>query len=168
MKYFSLLLAVVLGTAFTSSASAQVVFSDDFSEANGTLLDNKAPDVGNGTWFISATTGELQEINGGVVNSFDNPAGPLGPFTAFSSVAPGGSFTPLAANQVLKFSFSTVASGGIFHGGAIAGFHLYNNPGSLTPQVFIGTSGSAPSNSVWRVEDGAGGSTALTTVSWHL
>jgi len=163
MKCFSLLLTAVLSTVFTPSAQAVEVFSDDFSEPNGTLLNGKSPDVGSGTWFIAATNGNLQEINGGVVDSFTNPTFP-GPFTAFSSGAPGSSFAPLAAGQVFKFSFSTVESGGPFHGGNLAGFDLYAGlPGGS--RAYIGSKGTGADAAVWRVEDGVGGANALTAVS---
>lgn len=81
IKYMSgLLMGLFLG--FTSlTCQAETVFEDDFSEANGTAINGKSPDIGSGTWWSDASANQVN----------------------------AGAFTPSGGNASVSFSRALVS-----------------------------------------------------------
>jgi hypothetical protein len=121
---------LVAATIFAPAVGhGALVFSDDFSEPAGTLIDGKAADIG-GPW---------SETGGGTVSAagtFDT--------TGAARTAFGGFTSALGAGQVLTLSYDTFALGNFFSGG-YAGVSLYVGD---SEQLFTGDLGS---DTVWGV-----------------
>jgi hypothetical protein len=128
-SYFFLLLAVAV-MAIAMPTSAATVAADDFSDADATLLDGKAADVG-GPWRVTQGGGDL-DVLGGVLDT--TGAGRTG-FLDFA----GGK--TLGAGEVLTMTLATLSpSGNNFFGGGYAGFSFFaGNDGSEV--MFIGDTG---------------------------
>lgn len=141
--------ALAYTTILIGSSHAAVVFSDDFSEPDGTAIIGKAPDVGN------AWTGTAPNITGG---SFNTTGAARAAFASFNA--------SLGAGEVLTLSYDTLALGNFFSGG-YAGVSLYSGGTEL---VFTGDAGGSGGNTFWAVDGAAVGlnlssdSTAATSV----
>ena len=144
-----LVAALAYTATLIGTSHAAVVFSDDFSEPDGTAIIGKAPDVG------SAWTGTAPNITGG---AFDTTGAARAAFGSFSA--------SLGAGDVLTLSYDTLALGNFFSGG-YAGVSLYSGGNEL---VFTGDAGGSPGNTFWAVDGAATGlnlssdSTAATSV----
>lgn len=121
--------AMIALTGGTSHGA--IVFSEDFSEADGTAIIGKNPDVGQ-EW-----TGGAPLIDGG---SFHNPGGSAAAHAYFTSA--------LGAGQVLTLTYETLpVSGGDFFGAGYAGVSLYLGgserffTGDLTGETTWGVNG---------------------------
>lgn len=111
-------------------ASAAIVAADDFDDADGTLLADKAADVG-GPWRVTGGGGDL-DILGGVLDT--TGAGR----TAFLDFAGGKT---LGAGEVLTMTLVTQnPSGNNFFSGGYAGFSFFaGNDGAEV--IFVGDTG---------------------------
>lgn len=89
---------LVLLFAVTAAGNAAVVFSDDFSNADGTAIAGQTPDVGSGTW----AGGGGWQVNGGALALVGGSDSVYGAFT-----------DSLSAGETLTITFTT---------GSIAGF----------------------------------------------
>ena len=124
------------------AAQAAVVFSDDFSEADGTLIDGKAPDVGN-AWSAPSSTLAISN------SSLDTSGAGRTVFGGFAS--------SLAAGQILTLTYDTIAvGGGNFFSGGYAGVSLFVGGDE---RVFTGDTGAG---ATWGVDSGAIGSAILS------
>ncbi|XAL99117.1 PEP-CTERM sorting domain-containing protein [Phycisphaeraceae bacterium D3-23] len=132
MKTQVVLTALTAAALFAGSANAALVFADDFSEADGTLIDGKAADVG-GPW---SETGGAQ-ITGGIM---DTTGGARTGFADFTNA--------LGAGEVLTLTVDAAeASGNFFNG--FAGVSLFIGG---SERIFVGH----PFNSgSWGVDGGA-------------
>lgn len=120
----------LLGSLSHSGNAAVILASDDFSEANSTVLHNKAADVG-GNWDV--TVNNTVTIQG---NAFDTDQAPgVQAFLGFTR--------SLAAGETLRFEFTTVATAGTMFeaGGLFAGFNIYTGS---TNRIFVGDPGGTP------------------------
>lgn len=117
---FGCLAVAVLAPAH--AASAAQVFSDNLSEANGTVLNGKAPDVG-GNW--SQTVGANVTIQGNAIETQGERRVIIAPFTS-----------ALATNQVLTVTVNSLESGGNMFSGGQAGYSLF--AGATTERGFFG------------------------------
>lgn len=141
--------ALLCASFLTLPASAAVVFSDDFSEANGTAIIGKAPDVGN------AWTGNAPGITAG---SFNTTGAGREAYATFTG--------SLGADQVLTLSYETLSLPNFFSGG-YAGVSLYT---AGSERLFTGDAGGSGSNVFWAVDGNAFGlnlsndNTAATSV----
>jgi hypothetical protein len=133
--------------AIPSLCHASTVFSDDFSEAPGTLIIGKAADVG-GLWGGSAGSNPGPAAVS-AANSMDTSGDQRLLFNSFT--------TALGAGEVLTLSFDTLPpSNGAQLNNGWAGISLYagfvdaNNPGSET--MFAGD----PSASAWGTDGSIG------------
>lgn len=134
-------LAALASTLVT--AHGAVVFSDDFSEAPGTAIIGKSPDVG------SAYTG--------------GPALSVSASNTLSTVGAGrtifGGFTSsLGAGQIITVSFDTLALNNSFSNG-YAGLSLYV---AGNERVFLGDGGGG---TTWAVDAAAIGTAQLSADS---
>jgi arabinogalactan endo-1,4-beta-galactosidase len=129
-----LLIALLLGV-MVFSVQAEVVFQDDFSEADGTAINGKSPDIGSGNWWSETSA---NQVSGNSFTQVDS-----------SSV----SFTraPTAGEAVTV----TIVAGAdsVFTHGGWTGVTL--KPWESWNSVAVGDSGS---NSQW-VETSGGSST---------
>jgi len=128
------------------------VFSDDFSEAPGTPIIGKSPDVG------SAWTGTDNGTAVSAMNSLDTTGNGRTLFGAFTS--------SLGAGEVLTLSYDTLALGGDNFFVGWAGVSLYAGGGE---KMFTGSPG-LPS---WGVDggdiggqQGSGDTTAVTSATF--
>ncbi|MDB6079915.1 MAG: hypothetical protein JWO82_3662 [Akkermansiaceae bacterium] len=137
----SLLPLLALAALIAPATQAAVIFSDDFSEPDGTAIIGKAPDVG------SAWTGSAPNVTGG---SFDSTGAGRAAFALFS--------TPLTAGQTLTLSYDTLplASNNFFSGG-YAGVSLYV---AGSEQLFTGDTGGG---NAWGVDQPAVSGNHLST-----
>lgn len=125
----------------TPVSHAAIVFADDFSEADGTAIIGKAPDVG------SAWTGNAPTVSG---SSFDS--------TGAGREAYGNFTAPLAAGQTIRLSYDTLAlSGNNFFSGGYAGVSLFV---AGSEQAFTGDTGGA---AFWGVDQPAVGGAHIST-----
>lgn len=136
MRPSSYLAALICTSSLIASARAAVVFSDDFSEADGTAIIGKAPDVGN------AWTGNAPNITAG---SFNTTGAAREAYSTFT----GG----LGASEVLTLSYDTLALGNFFSGG-YAGVSLY---AAGSERLFTGDAGGVAGNAFWAVDGNAFG-----------
>lgn len=114
----------------TASAQQRTLFSDDFSEANGTLINNKPADIGGN---ITVTEGGADlDIQAGSVETQGARRVINFPFTQ-----------PITANDILTVTVGYLESGGTFFSGGFAGFRLMAGATTLTEVGFFGD----PSNS---------------------
>ncbi|MCO6047070.1 hypothetical protein NG895_24495 [Aeoliella sp. ICT_H6.2] len=147
-RYFYSLVAVGL-IATALPASAALVAADDFDDADGTLLDGKAPDVG-ANWRVTQGGGDL-DVQGGVLDT--TGAGRTG-FLDFA----GGK--ALGAGELLTMRLTTQdPSGSNFFSGGYAGFSFFE--GSDASEVmFIGDTGGGE---FWGLDQTLVGGTTLST-----
>ncbi len=144
MKRSQVLMSLVVCVMSYASAQAVPVLSDDFNDANGTVLDGKAPDVGGAPW--DQTVGANVTVQSGAVSTSGGARTAFGFFT-----------TPLATGQRLTFDFTTNAIGN-FHSGGFAGLSLFTGG---TERVFIGDLSGASTN--WGVSFPGGSPASVTT-----
>ncbi|WP_346187638.1 PEP-CTERM sorting domain-containing protein [Rubritalea halochordaticola] len=95
----------MLSVSLLVSAQAAIVFSDDFDNPNGTLLNGKAPDVGDAVWSVTAGAATL-DVNAGTL---DTSGGGRAAFGAFASA--------LGSGEKLTLTYTTVDPAGTFMGG---------------------------------------------------
>ncbi len=138
MKYCSLL-TLLAGSVFASGTHAATVFADDFNDADGTVLNGKAADVG-GPW--SENTGVT--INGGVLDTSGAGRTAFADFTA--ALGPG---------EMITVTYDAAESAGSFSTGW-AGVSLYVGG---SEEVFIGNPGSIDN---WGLDGGTIGGTQDT------
>jgi|GEM_PF-6603471 len=113
--------------------AAGQVFVDDFDDANGTLLNGKAPDMGSGNWNVTVGSGGLDVQNG----ALDTTGGARQAFGTFTdSLSPG---------ETLHFSFENETVGNFFSGG-YANLALFEGN---TERIAVGDSGST---NTWSLE----------------
>lgn len=150
--------AAVLGLAAVGAvrqAAAATIFSDDFSEANGTVINGKAADVG-GAWVENTTT------NIAVQNSAVDTSGAarllFAPFTR-----------PLAAGERLTLTFNSDTVNLFRGGGAYAGLSLYtdyvNGGNTGNERIFVGD--TSASSAGWGTEQ-AGGTPSIQSTDTSL
>lgn len=122
---------LVVSTTFARAVAPDNVFADDFNEANGTLVNGKAPDVG-GNWSVTVGSAGL-DVQSGEVD------------TAGGARAAFGTFTEaLSTGRTLVLDFETADTTGLFHSNGFAGISLFEGG---TERIFIGDPGGA--SSVW-------------------
>lgn len=138
MKTTSLLLATLF--AATAAGNAAVVFSDDFSHADSTVLAGQAPDVGAGTW----TGGGGWQVNGGALALVGGADSVYGAFT-----------DTLSAGETLTITFTTGSITG-FLGSSWAVVSLFDSTSEL---AYIGDPGGP--TTYWSM----GGSIANVTTT---
>ena len=127
------LLLLAFSASLIGGANAATVFADDFSEADGTDVSGKAPDVGN-PW-----TGSSVLLASGRLDTSGAARTVFGSFTS-----------ALGAGQVLTLTYDTFAvGGGNFFGGGYAGVSLYT---AGEERVFTGDTGAG---AFWGVDGGA-------------
>jgi hypothetical protein len=117
--------------AGTLASRAGVVFADDFSYGDGTVLSGQTPDVGSGTW----TGGSGWQVNGGALALAGGYDIVFGYFTS-----------TLSAGQTLTVTFDTLAITG-FLGSSWAVVSLFDNLG--VERCFLGDPGG--SNTTWAI-----------------
>lgn len=115
-----------------------VVFSDDFSEAPGTLIAGKNPDVG-GAWTGSAGSPAITISAANTLNTAGDARTLYGSFAA-----------ALGAGEKLTLTYDTLNFNGTFNG--YAGVSLYTGGAGGTEQVFTGCLGNYNS---WGVDGAA-------------
>lgn len=115
----NLLLSAAGALAFTVSTSqAAVIFADDFSDADGTVLNGKAPDVGI-SW--EQTSGTEVTVQGGRID------------TTGAARVIFGNFTALGADEPLLILTADVTL--ISHNGGFAGISLFQGD---SERIFLG------------------------------
>lgn len=127
--------------AAASTASAAIVFQDDFSEADGTDINGKAPDVGS-NW--SVTVGAPLNIASSRLDTSGAARNAFGDFT-----------TSLSAGNILTMTYDTSALGNFFSGG-FAGVSLYQGG---VESIFTGDTGG---DVFWGVVESGVGETIST------
>lgn len=146
-RHSLILLLPVFAIAFAAPASATVVASDDFDDANGTLLDGKPAD-GGGTWRVTQNGGDL-DIQAGALDT--TGAGRTG-FLDFSGDA------ALGPGEVLSLIVTTQnPSGDNYFSGGFAGFSFFTGSDDAEA-IFVGDTGAGES---WGV-DGPGFAAVLS------
>ena len=147
------LLGITYAFSLSSVTQAAIVFQDDFSEADGTALNGKAPDIGS-NWNVTVGSAGLN-VNGGSVD------------TQGAARAAFGGFTALGAGERLTLTYDTVATGGTFFTAGFAGVSLFVGGSGGSEPFFTGDPGSGGAASWGVVGIGAGGDqiTADTTVA---
>lgn len=143
MKGFVFSAAVGLLLATGPAASAALIFSDDFSEADGTAIAGKAADAG-GPWIETTTTNLA--VQGGAVNTSGAARVLFAPFTR-----------ALAAGETLTMSFTSDTVNPFTDGYAgVSLFSGYAGGGNVgSERVFVGDRGG--SSAGWGIENTAGG-----------
>lgn len=143
-----LLLVAVAALAMAHPLSAATVAADDFDDADGTLLADKAADVG-GPWRVTGGGGDL-DVLGGVLDT--TGAGRTG-FLDFA----GGK--TLGTGEVLTMTLTTVnPSGNNFFSGGYAGFSFFaGNDGSEV--IFVGDTGGGE---FWGLDQAITGGLSLS------
>ena len=126
-----LLLVLAVGFCVVARQAHCQVFVDDFNDADGTLLNGKAPDVGGGNWNVSTGAGGL-DVQSGAVDTVGAGRAAFGPFN-----------DTLSAGETLQFNFDTVDTAGTMFSGGFAGVSLYEGGAGGTERVFIGDRGDA-------------------------
>jgi len=118
---------LTLAAVASSSLHAGIIFSDNFTQSNGTLLSDHTPTVGTG-WSVPLGTPQIYDD---AVNTYYS--GSLNQTAAF------GTFTGvLGAGDVLHLDFSTLDPfPGAFSGG-YAGVSLYSGGAGGTEQFYFG------------------------------
>ncbi|MBN8457836.1 MAG: hypothetical protein J0M04_08355 [Verrucomicrobia bacterium] len=139
MKRTPLMLVLVI--AATVPGNAAVVFSDDFSHANGTAIAGQTPDTGSGTW----TGGGGWQVNGGALALVGGSDSVYGAFT-----------DALSAGETLTITFTTGSITG-FIGTSWAVVSLFDN--SNSELAYIGDPGGP--TTYWSM----GGSIANVTTA---
>lgn len=143
---YSFSLGLLLGcVSLAGSASAALVLQDDFSYADGELLNGKDPAIG-GVWDVPEGGGDL-DIQGGLLDT--QGAGRIA-FIGFDS--------PLGAGQILTLTIDGAATGGTMFGpnAGWAGVSLFVDNDE---RAFIG---SPFNRDYWGVENVIPGSTLLS------
>jgi len=139
----SLVPLIALAALAAPVCRAAVVFADDFSEADGTAIVTKLPDVGQ------AWTGSGPNIVGGTYDSSGAGRATYGKFT-----------TVLGAGQALTMTYDVLPVGGnnfFSGGGGYAGVSLYV---AGSEQAFTGDLGN---NTFWGVDQAAVGGGHVST-----
>jgi len=103
------------------------VFADDFSEANGTAINGKAPDVGGANW--NQTVGAGVTIQGGAIETQGGAREIIGTFTR-----------PLGPGETLTMTIESLTSAGTVFSGGFAGISLYDGS---TEELFVGDTNSS-------------------------
>ena len=129
-------LAALASMACVGAAQGMTVFSDDFDDADGTVLDGKAADVG-GPW--SENTGVT--VNGGILDTSGAGRTAFADFTA--ALGPG---------EIITVTYDAAESAGNFSSG-FAGVSLFIGGAE---EVFIGNPGSIDN---WGIDGGTIGGT---------
>lgn len=138
---FALLAAALCSAPSTHAAT---LFSDDFSEANGTGLDGKLPDVGGAPW--DQTVGGALSVDSGSGGRINTAGGARVAFGFFTGSLDAGE------KLVLDFDLDNI---GNFHSGGFAGLSLFEGG---TERIFVGDGGAA---TTWVVsESGVGTDTS--------
>jgi hypothetical protein len=133
---------IVFGTRFNDVIDNPAhlpgtVFADNFSEADGTALAGKLPDIG-GAWSVS---GAAATVSGGIVD------------TAGAARQAYGSFDrALSAGHTLQLDFETADSAGNFSSVNWAGISLYIGS---SERIFIGDPGDSTA-AEWGLRGGNG------------
>lgn len=143
---FSLSLLLV-GIGATSWASAEIIGADDFSEADGTAVNGKAPDVGSGSWSAPAA----QTIVNGILDT--DPVGQhQASFLNFTRA--------LGPGEVLRMDFKSAESAGLmFDINGYAGMSFYIDG---SEKIFVGDPGGGQAVDGWSLDGFAGGTIAYT------
>ena len=102
--------------------SFATVFADDFSEANGTVVNGKAPDVGGANW--NQTVGANVTIQGGAIETQGGAREIIGTFTR-----------ALSAGDIMTMTIESLESGGNVFSTGFAGISLYDGANEL---LFVG------------------------------
>lgn len=140
MKRFACFVScsIAMAALGLSQASAQVIAADDFNDADGTAVNGKAADVGNGNW--SAPGG--QSINGGILDTA-MVGEHQGSFLSFTQ--------PLAAGQTLTMNFTSAESAKttFLGGGAYAGISFFIDD---SEKVFVGDPGGGQPVNGWALD----------------
>ena len=126
-------------------SQGELIFSDDFSAPNGTLLDGSTPDVGS-NWDVTGGAAQLTISNSAVDTSF----------VSGSMTFAFGDFTRALTNgETLNFSFNTgVSASNNFFTTGWAGLSLYTGGSGGTEQFFLGSVGLEP---YWGIDGAAAG-----------
>ncbi|HTB84156.1 MAG TPA: chitobiase/beta-hexosaminidase C-terminal domain-containing protein [Candidatus Sulfotelmatobacter sp.] len=130
------------GSYYANQFNGMVVFSDNFSEAPGTSIVGKLPDVGSGAW-----TGTSNGVVVSPENSLDT--------TGNARLLFGGFTAALGAGQQLTLTYDTLPLSGnnFFVGWAgISMYTGYTGGTSGTEQIFTGAPNGQTS---WGVDGGA-------------
>ena len=144
MKKLLLCAACLLGGSLLSGrASAVTIFSDDLSEANGTALAGKLPDVGGSAW--TQTTGANVTIV--QPGSYVETQGAARVINGFFT-------TPLGPGQLLTMSASTPQSSGSFFSAGFAGYSLL---AGTTEKAFFGDVSDSTFWSIAKTSAGGAG-----------
>ncbi|QDU56605.1 PEP-CTERM sorting domain-containing protein [Aeoliella mucimassa] len=144
---FLLFTAVTLAAA--APASADLVAADDFDDADATLLDGKAADVG-GNWRVTQG-GDSLAVQGGALDTTG------GGRTAYLDFAEG---KVLGAGELLTMEVTTLSpSGNNFFSGGYAGFSFFQGDDG-SEVMFIGDTGGGE---FWGIDQAVVGSTTLSS-----
>lgn len=92
-------IGILMTIAYTSTAYAAIVFSDDFSEPSSTVIDGKAPDVGNAWNEVTSTN-----ITVGVSNTLDTTGAARYLEAAFTDTLGAGETLTISFDAGLKSS----------------------------------------------------------------
>ena len=133
-------IVIACSFAVAGLSQAAVVFSDDFSEAPGTLIVGKSADIGS-AWSGSAGSPPLAVSAANTADTSGDARTIFGDFTG-----------TLASGQAVTVSFDTLSLGNFFSGG-YAGVSLY---AGIDERIFIGDAGGTGST-FWAVDGNAVG-----------
>jgi hypothetical protein len=136
LRRFLIMLTAALLVIGAGEAAALTVFADDFSDANGTPMSGKSPDIGLGTWNVTLGAPGFT-VQDGSVDTF-----------GADRLAVGTFIDDLGAGEILELILTTVSTGGSFHSLGWAGVGLFEDGSEafFFGDVFGDTS-------VWRLEE---------------
>jgi hypothetical protein len=139
--------AVLFLVSFVLGARAELIFSDDFSAPNGTLLNGSTPDVGS-NWDVTSGASQLIISNSAVDTSFVTAPSTL-------TLAFGAFTRALTSGETLTFTFNTAnPANNTFFTTGWAGLSLYTGGANGTEQFFLGSIGDEP---YWGIDAAASG-----------
>lgn len=116
------------------------VFSDDFNEADGTLLNGKSPDIGTAYNVLEGAAGLT--VTGGQYNTTGAKRVVFANFSA-------------APSALLPQFYATVDVTLISHNGGVSGFSFYDGPGDGDERFFFGDRSGV--TTTWGLERSGGG-----------